>query len=105
MIKALLAALIVAGMLDPSVTIRILVRLKADTAYGGDGFDRRDGFDRSVRLQPDRQARAEQDWPYYGGDQGGSKYSPLADVNASNVATLTTAWEWSTREKAFEEYG
>ena len=43
---------------------------------------------RGVRLQADR----EQDWPFYGGDQGGTKYSPLADINASNVARLQSAW-------------
>src|SRR5437764_816741 len=50
-------------------------------------------------------APVEQDWPFYGGDQGGSKYSPLTDVNASSVARLTVAWEWSPREKAFEAFG
>src|SRR4051812_16915601 len=50
-------------------------------------------------------AAAEHDWPVYGGDQAGTKFSALADINASNVAKLAVAWEWSTREKAFEEYG
>ena len=52
-----------------------------------------------VRLQPDRAARG-QDWPFYGGDQGGMKYSPLTDVNASTVSRLGVAWEWSPRETA-----
>src|SRR5262245_18199259 len=47
----------------------------------------------------------EHDWPYYGGDQGGAKYSPLADVNTTNVAKLARAWEWSTGEKNLEAYG
>src|SRR5262245_19377993 len=38
--------------------------------------------------------RPEQDWPYYGGDQGGAKYSALADVNTTNVGRLTRTWEW-----------
>src|SRR5476651_2523227 len=37
---------------------------------------------------------AEQDWPFYGGDQGGMKFSTLADINASSVARLGVAWEW-----------
>jgi glucose dehydrogenase len=45
------------------------------------------------------------DWPYYGGDQGGSKYSSLTDVNRTNVARLTVAWEWSPREKALPAFG
>jgi glucose dehydrogenase len=47
----------------------------------------------------------ERDWPYYGGDQGGTKFSPLADVDVSNVRQLSVAWEWATHEKALEQYG
>ena len=28
------------------------------------------------------------DWPYYGGDAGGSRYSPLTQIDRSNVAQL-----------------
>src|SRR5262245_58743342 len=45
------------------------------------------------------------EWPYYGGDQGGAKYSPLADVNTSNVGRLRVVWQWSTDEKALEKFG
>ena len=32
------------------------------------------------------QQRSEQvEWLYYGGDQAGTKYSPLTDINADNV--------------------
>ncbi len=51
------------------------------------------------------QARREQDWPFYGGDQGGMKYSPLTDVSAASVSRLGIEWEWSTREKALSEFG
>ncbi|HZR22966.1 MAG TPA: pyrroloquinoline quinone-dependent dehydrogenase [Vicinamibacterales bacterium] len=50
-------------------------------------------------------AAAVGEWPYYGGDQGGARYSPLADVNRSNVSRLTLAWEWQTREKALPQFG
>jgi quinoprotein glucose dehydrogenase len=62
----------------------------------------------SVRLQPDLAAqpnRVARDWPYYGGDQAGTKFSPLSDVNASNVTRLTVAWEWAAGEKALAEFG
>jgi quinoprotein glucose dehydrogenase len=36
------------------------------------------------------------DWPYYGGDPGGSRYSPLTQINKSNVAELKVAWEYHT---------
>src|SRR4051812_1288989 len=57
----------------------------------------------SVRLQPDRSR--EQDWPYYGGDQGGMKYSRLTDVSTSTAPRLAIAWEWSPREKALAQFG
>jgi quinoprotein glucose dehydrogenase len=43
-------------------------------------------------------------WPFYGGDQGGSKYSTLDEINRDNVSRLKVAWEWSTGEKALSEY-
>ncbi len=33
-----------------------------------------------------------QEWPTYSGDPGGSKYSPLKQINRSNVAELKVAW-------------
>ena len=47
----------------------------------------------------------EVDWPFYGGDQGGAKYSPLTDINRSTVAQLRVAWEWKTAEKALSAQG
>ena len=35
------------------------------------------------------------EWLYYGGDQSGTKFSPLADVNIENVDRLKIAWQWS----------
>src|SRR5262249_10367297 len=48
---------------------------------------------------------SEHDWPHYGGDQAGTKFSLLTDVNVVNVSRLSLAWEWAAREKALEEYG
>ncbi len=45
------------------------------------------------------------EWPYYGGDQGGSKYSLLDQINRSNVANLKLAWEWRTGEAPMPELG
>src|ERR1700760_3842234 len=36
------------------------------------------------------------DWPNYGRDPGGQRYSPLADVNRSNVSGLKVAWTFRT---------
>ena len=43
--------------------------------------------------------QAEQ-WLYYGGDAGGQKYSPLTQINATNVAQLEVAWQYSSGELA-----
>ncbi len=61
-----------------------------------------------VSVAPQRPAArppAEQDWPVYGGDPGGTKFSPLVDVNVENVSKLGVAWEWSTGEKAKPDLG
>jgi len=45
-----------------------------------------------------------QEWPFYGGDQGGSKYSPLDQINRANIAGLQVAWEWKTGEGPLAEF-
>ena len=70
----------------------------------------------STDLNPDQQTSAVQDsvgstaaailgardgnWQAYGGDIGNTKYSPLADIDASNVADLEIAW----RRPALDPY-
>ena len=39
---------------------------------------------------------AAQQWPYYGGDQGGTKYSLLKQVDRANVSKLRVAWIFHT---------
>ena len=85
MLKSVVAALLVAG----AAAVAGRVRLPLDHARG---------------RQPDRAAR-EQDWPFYGGDQGGTKYSPLTEISASTAPRLKIAWEWSPREKALPQFG
>lgn len=36
------------------------------------------------------------EWPTYGGDAGGMKYSRLNDINRDNVAGLQRVWSWAT---------
>lgn len=38
-------------------------------------------------------------WPTYGNDAGGLKYSPLADVNRETVARLKPAFTWDANEQ------
>ncbi len=35
-------------------------------------------------------------WAYYGGDEGGSRYSPLQQINRDNVGKLELAWHYRT---------
>src|ERR1017187_2025756 len=39
------------------------------------------------------------DWPAYGRDPGGIRYSPLDQINPKNVATLERAWTYHTGER------
>src|SRR5260370_27755541 len=43
---------------------------------------------------PENDSGAE--WPYYGHDAGGMRYSPLKQINRQNVATLKAAWTFHT---------
>src|SRR5580700_227695 len=38
------------------------------------------------------------DWPYYGHDAGGMRYSPLAQINRGDVAQLKVAWVYHTAD-------
>ena len=39
---------------------------------------------------------AYQDWPTYGGDAGGTRYSPLKQITRENVSKLKAAWTYQT---------
>ena len=36
------------------------------------------------------------EWRSYAGDIGGTKYSPLAQINADNFSDLKLVWEWTS---------
>ena len=44
------------------------------------------------------EARAVSGWEVYGGDPGGMRYSPLDQIDRSNVARLEVAWRYRTGE-------
>jgi PQQ-dependent dehydrogenase (methanol/ethanol family) len=43
---------------------------------------------------------SQKDWPAYGHDPGGMRYSPLKQITPANVGTLTRAWTYETGENA-----
>ena len=47
-------------------------------------------------------ADAPSGWEHVGGDQGGSRYSPLAQIDRKNVWRLERAWTW--RHGDFEKF-
>lgn len=49
--------------------------------------------------------RGEVDWPHYGDQAGGMRFSPLAQVNKSNVAQLRIAWVFHTGDISRGEHG
>lgn len=51
------------------------------------------------------QTPADGQWPVYGADEAGTKYSPLEVINRGNVADLAIAWEWKPDETPLERFG
>jgi len=51
------------------------------------------------------QTRPDTDWPYYGGDAGGMRYSRLTQVNPENVSKLKVAWVFHTGDVSDGKHG
>jgi quinoprotein glucose dehydrogenase len=47
-------------------------------------------------------AAAQTEWPHYGNDPGGMRYSPLTQIDRANVARLKVAWTYRTKALAPE---
>jgi len=47
-------------------------------------------------LSTHAQSPAASDWPNYGNDPGGTRYSPLTQINRENVTNLKVAWFFHT---------
>ena len=45
------------------------------------------------------------EWRYYGGDQAGTKFSPLTDITPNNVQGLQVVWQWKHWETPLPQYG
>jgi quinoprotein glucose dehydrogenase len=46
----------------------------------------------TARPAPPPATEALDDWPFYGHDAGGARFSPITDINRSNVSQLQIAW-------------
>ena len=49
-------------------------------------------------TQPTAPSVPAEDWPVYGHDEGGTRFSPLNDINRDNVSKLSIAWIAHTGE-------
>ena len=45
------------------------------------------------------------EWTHYGSDAGGTRYSPLTDIDAAKLPQLQVAWQWKHWETPLKEYG
>jgi quinoprotein glucose dehydrogenase len=53
---------------------------------------------RAIRQPLPADLPRDADWPYYGGNPGGNRYSPLTQINFQNVSQLKPAWNFDTGE-------
>ena len=49
-----------------------------------------------AEAAPPGETGAIAEWPSYGGDPGGSRYTPIGDINAENLSQLEIAWTYRT---------
>jgi len=50
----------------------------------------------SVGIRAGASGGGADDWPSYGHDPGGMRYSPLTEINRQNVSQLKVAWTFHT---------
>ena len=60
------------------------------------------GFGQALRPGSGQAGMIE--WPFYGADQAGTKWSAAADINRENVSKLEVAWTWKPGEKPLPEF-
>jgi len=53
----------------------------------------------------DTDAGRQVEWLFYGGDQAGTRFSPLEDITPANVGRLEPVWQWKHWETDLPEYG
>ena len=56
----------------------------------------------SVQPAAAQYGAANGEWRSYGGDNGGTKYSPLEQIDAGNFDDLRVAWRWQTADTSID---
>ncbi|HSE43992.1 MAG TPA: pyrroloquinoline quinone-dependent dehydrogenase [Gemmatimonadales bacterium] len=59
---------------------------------------------RSARRGPDGELGSDAPWSSYGGDPGGSRYSPLGQITRSNIGRLEVAWTYRTGDASHDDH-
>ena len=79
-------SIVITVVLECPPQIKYYLRMKAQSSLP------------SILLLLAAVAAGQQDseWPFYGRDSGGSKYSPLSTINRKNVKDLKVAWTYHT---------
>ncbi len=49
----------------------------------------------TAKIEKGREALYRGEWPYWGGDPQSTRYSPLHQINKSNLDKLEIAWRWT----------
>ena len=49
----------------------------------------------TAKIEKGKEALHKGDWPYWGGDPQSTRYSPLNQINKSNLDRLEIAWRWT----------
>src|SRR5205085_4754395 len=76
--------------------LAVIMVLFSDWSYGG-GVPQSKSENRSARPRTESEGS---DWPAYGHDDGGSRYSPLHQINRENVKNLRAVWTYRTGDVA-----
>jgi quinoprotein glucose dehydrogenase len=59
----------------------------------------------SLSISVSAQSTSDSNWPYYGGDAGGMRYSALTQINPDNVSRLRIAWVFHTGDVSDGKHG
>src|SRR5580698_9467899 len=62
-------------------------------------------FTLAVQAQPQSTAVDPSDWPMFNRDLAGTRFSPLLQIDASNVGTLKQAWSYNLGKATGNEAG
>src|SRR5262245_55698278 len=77
--------------LNSYLRLILIVVLAAGFVYSQDGSKKK--ANNSAKIH---------EWRFYGGDNGSTKYSPLDQINKTNVRNLKVVWTWESPDKPLQ---